>query len=280
MGERIVRNDEAGGSIPPRSILFRFNTFVLKLRRDLTMYRFYCPGADFTKPSVSITDSHEIHHIKDVLRLKNGSLIQIFNARSQQADAVIEQINGTSIQVRIEKVKDNEEGEGKIILACAPPKKGKFEFIIEKCTELGVDSIIPLKTKRTEVVFKGDKMQAKLSRFETVAVNAAKQSQRVKVPHIYPMMLLPQVLQNLDPNGLHLFPSLHHHSKHICDVLLKADKQKPVTIFIGPEGDFTPDEVGLAVQYGCVPVSLGDTVLKVETAAIATVALVKFLYRS
>ena len=162
--------------------------------------------------------------------------------------------------------------QAKIILACAPPKKGKFEFIIEKCTELGVDEIIPLKTKRTEVIFREDRMRVKLSRFEAVAVNAAKQSKRTKVPHIYPMTSLPQVLQTLDPDGVHLFPSLHNHPKHIADVLLKADKQKSVTMFIGPEGDFTPDELDLAIKHGCVPVSLGDTVLKVETAAIAAVA--------
>ncbi len=244
------------------------------------MYRFYCQDADFSKFSVVIGDPHEIHHIKDVLRLKKGSLIQIFNAKSQQADAIIEQINEAAIQVRLKTVKHNEGTQAKIILACAPPKKGKFEFIIEKCTELGVDEIIPLKTKRTEVVFKEDKIGPKLRRFEAVAVNAAKQSKRSKVPHIHPMTSLPRVLQTLDPDGLHLFPSLHHHPKHIADVLLKADKQKPVTIFIGPEGDFTPDEVELAVKHGCVPVSLGDTVLKVETAAIAAVALVKFLCRN
>jgi 16S rRNA (uracil1498-N3)-methyltransferase len=244
------------------------------------MYRFYCPYADFSKFSVDITDTHEIHHIKDVLHLKKGSLIQIFNDRSEQADVIIEQINDAAIQVRVEKVKLGQESRAKIVLVCAPPKKGKFEFIIEKCTELGVDDIIPLKTKRSEVVFNEDKMAGKLSRFEAVAVNAAKQSKRIKIPHIYPMIPLPQVLQTLDPNGVHLFPSLHNHSKHISDVLLKADKQKPVTIFIGPEGDFTPDEVKLAVKYGCVPVSLGDTVLKVETAAIVTVALVKFLCRN
>ena len=244
------------------------------------MYRFYCQDADFSKSSVVISETHEIHHIKDVLRLKRGSLIQIFNAKSQQADAVIEQINEAAIQVRVKTVKQNEEAQAKIILACAPPKKGKFEFIIEKCTELGVDEIIPLKTRRAEVIFKEDKMKAKLSRFEAVAVNAAKQSKRSKVPRIYPMTALPQVLQSLDPNGVYLFPSLHHHPKHISDVLLKTDKQKSVTIFIGPEGDFTPDEVELAIKYGCVPVSLGDTVLKVETAAIAAVALVKFLCRN
>jgi 16S rRNA (uracil1498-N3)-methyltransferase len=244
------------------------------------MYRFYCPDADFTRSPVLIHDTHEIHHIKDVLRMKKGSLIQIFNAESQQADAVIEQIDETQIKVSIKTIKQNERAGARVTLACAPPKKGKFEFIIEKCTELGVDEIIPLKTKRTEVVFKEDKWQGKFNRFESVAVNAAKQSKRTKVPHIYPMTPLLQVLQTLDPNGMHLFPSLHDHSRHIADVLLKADKKKPVTIFIGPEGDFTPDEVELAIKYGCVPVTLGDTVLKVETAAITAVALVKFLCRN
>ena len=245
------------------------------------MYRFYCQDADLSKIFVEITDTHEVHHIKDVLRLKKGSLVQIFNGRSEQADVVIEQINASAIQVRVNTVRKNEEsGQAKIILACAPPKKGKFEFIIEKCTELGVDEIIPLKTKRTEVIFKEDRMAGKLSRFEAVAVNAAKQSKRIKVPRISPMTPLLEVLKGLDPEGLHLFPSLHHHPRQIAAELLKAGKKKPVTIFIGPEGDFTPDEVELAIRYGCIPVSLGDTVLKVETAAIATVALVKFLCRN
>jgi len=244
------------------------------------MYRFYCQDADFSKNAIVITDTHEIHHIKDVLRLKKGSSIQIFNAKSQQTDAVIEQLNETAIHVRVGTVKQSEESVHKIILACAPPKKGKFEFIIEKCTELGIDEIIPLKTKRTEVVFEEDKWSGKFKRFDAVAVNAAKQSKRTKVPHISPMTPLPQVLKALDPNGVHVFPSLHNHSQHIADVLLKAGKQKQVTVFIGPEGDFTPDEVELAIKHGCVPVTLGDTVLKVETAAIAAVALVKFLCRN
>ena len=244
------------------------------------MYRFYCPDADFSKPSVIISDVHEIHHIKEVLRLKTGASIQLFNAHSQQADVTIERVNDDSIFVRVDKVMHQQGSGAKIILACAPPKKGKFEFIIEKCTELGVDQIIPLKTKRSEVIFTVDKQAAKHNRFESVAVNAAKQSKRTKVPHIYPMTPLAQVLKDLDPNGVHLFPSLHHHSKNITEVLLKMDKSAAITLFIGPEGDFTPDELDLAIKHGCIPVSLGETVLKVETAAIATVALVKFLCRN
>jgi len=244
------------------------------------MYRFYCADANFKKSSITITEAHEVHHIKDVLRLKKGSLIQIFNAQSQEADGTIEHIRENAVVVRVESIRQKDRPQAKIILACAPPKKCKFELIIEKCTELGVDEIIPLKTKRTQVIFSADRMIGKLSRFEAVAVNAAKQSQRTKVPHIYPMTSLLQVLKTLDPNGIHLFPSLHNHPKSIADVLLKVDKQKPVTLFIGPEGDFTPDELDLAIQHGCVPVSLGDTVLKVETAAIAVVAFVKFLCRN
>jgi 16S rRNA (uracil1498-N3)-methyltransferase len=244
------------------------------------MYRFYCQGADFSKPAVTIHDSHEIHHITDVLRLKKGDLIRIFNAKSQQAEAVIERVSDTSIEVRIKTVKENQQEGARIVLACAPPKKGKFELIIEKCTELGVDEIIPLRTKRSQVIFDEERMTGKLKRFEAVAVNAAKQSQRLKVPHVHPMTPLPELLKGLDPQGLHLFPTLHHSSMHIAQAIQAAERQKPVTIFIGPEGDFTPDEAELAVKSGCVPVSLGDTVLKTETAAIAAVALVKFLYRS
>lgn len=243
------------------------------------MYRFYCPTADFSKPFVTIADRDEIHHIKDVLKLQKGVLIQIFNDKSQQADVVIEQIDDSSIQVKTKSVKNSQEGHAKIILACAPPKKGKFEYIIEKCTELGVDEIVPLKTKRSEVVFTDDRMAGKVNRFEAVAVNASKQSKRFKIPKIHPMTPLVQILKNLDPNGMNIFPSLHHHPKHIRDVLLNVNKAQSVTVFIGPEGDFTPDEVELAVKHGCVPVTLGDTVLKVETAAIACVALVKFLLR-
>lgn len=107
-------------------------------------------------------------------------------------------------------------------------------------------------------------------------MNAAKQSKRTDLPKIHPMTELSQVLKNLDSQGLHLFPSLNDKSIHIKEVLLKASAHQVVTIFIGPEGDFTPQEVQEALKAGCVSVSLGDTVLKVETAAIATVSLVHF----
>src|SRR5208283_4890439 len=97
-------------------------------QRSRNMYRFYCADADFTKSSITITDPHEVHHMKDVLRLKKGSLIQIFNAQSQEADGTIEQIRENAIVVRVGIVRPKDRPQAKIILVCAPPKKGKFEF--------------------------------------------------------------------------------------------------------------------------------------------------------
>lgn len=243
------------------------------------MHRFYCQHADFQKKIITITDSDEIHHLKDVLRLKKGAVIQIFNGQNQEADVVIESIQEQGIKVSVQTLRQAAGQNLKLVLVCAVPKKDKFEWIIEKCTELGVEKIIPLKTKRGQVVFPEQRMPAKLARFEKVAINAAKQSQRLNVPVIAPMTELKEVLAHLDPEGLHLFPSLNGHPQHIKDVLLKAQSNLPITIFIGPEGDFTPDEVEAALKAGCVPVSLGDTVLKVETAAIAAVSFVRLILR-
>jgi len=242
------------------------------------MHRSYCPHADFTQKTIVITDANEIHHIKDVLRLKAGDELCIFNGHSQEAQAAIVSVKETEVRASIKTVRQAVSTDtSKIILACAVPKKAKFEFIIEKCTELGVDEIIPLKTKRTEVIFAKDKVLAKQERFQKVALNAAKQCGRLNIPKIHPMTALADVLKNRDPQGIGLIPSLNGQPKHIREVLLGTQQAGEIMIFIGPEGDFTPDEVSLAQEHGCLPVSLGETVLKVDTAAITTVALCRFL---
>lgn len=242
------------------------------------MHRSYCPHADLTQKTITITDGREVHHIKDVLRLKAGDEMRVFNGRGQEAQAVITSVKEGQVRADVELFLSAEAVTGpRIILACAVPKKAKFEFIIEKCTELGVDEIIPLKTKRTEVIFSKDKLQSKQERFQKVAVNAAKQCGRLDVPKIHPMTALADVLKSRNPKGMAIIPSLNGKPKHIREVLTGAKPAGEIMVFIGPEGDFTPDEVQAAMDAGCLPVSLGETVLKVDTAAITTVALCKFL---
>ena len=165
----------------------------------------------------------------------------------------------------------------RVILACAIPKKAKFEFIVEKCTELGVDEIIPMCTKRTE--FRGDdeRVGKKANRYKTVAVNAAKQSKRSTIPTIHPVTKFDEVLSNFPPNTVSFIPCLIPDAKNLIETFKINTETQNVIFFIGPEGDFTPDEIAKAIKAGCVPVSLGATVLKVDTASICVVALTNLL---
>ncbi|MDP8264160.1 MAG: RsmE family RNA methyltransferase [Candidatus Aceula lacicola] len=240
------------------------------------MNRFLC--RNLKKETCEILDKKEIHHLKDVLRLKKGKNISIFDGYNTTAVGKIIEISNKSIKVKILEKTTKQRNKTLIILACAIPKKSKFEFIIEKCTELGIDEIIPLKTKRTEVKLSEDKLKKKAIRFENVSINASKQSKRTTLPKIHPISTLNNSLKHLTENSIGLIGSLEGMRKNLRDVVTKDLKSKDkIIFFIGPEGDFTTDEVSSAIKSGCIPVSLGKTTLKVDTAAISVVSFSNFI---
>lgn len=240
------------------------------------MHRFYCPNTNFSKTTITITEQSEIHHLRDVLRLKTDDRIIVFDGRGKEAAGTIMSINRSSVRVLTEKFQTDYPNRIKLILACAIPKKSKFETIIEKSTELGIDEIIPLITQRTQVRINNERMKEKILRFEKVALNAAKQSNRKTIPVIHPITPFPSALKFLQKDGCAFLPCLFGNRENLMDILTKIKPhQKIIIFFIGPEGDFTPDEVSLAVKKGCTPVSLGETTLKVDTAAAAIVAATK-----
>jgi len=241
------------------------------------MHRFLCQEINPQKHTASITDKREIHHIKNVLRLKSGDKVIVFDGQGKQANGTLRQVKSTAVTVGIGSITENNQGQSTIILACAIPKKAKFETIIEKCTELGIDEIIPLQTQRTEVLIKKDKLSQKLARYQTVAVNAAKQSQRTAIPKIWPPAKFADALTVARSADLSLIPCLFGKRKNVVEILQKTTpKPKKIVFFIGPEGDFTPQEIKQALEAGCIPVTLGSTTLKVDTAAIAVCALTNF----
>lgn len=242
------------------------------------MHRFFCPESNLSNPQVVITDPKELHHLRNVLRLKKGDAVTIFNKQGEEATGRIDNIQPAKVIVAIESVRENIPNPPVITLACAIPKKSKFELIIEKATELGVDEIIPLKTKRTEMELKGDRLQRKIIRYQDVAVNAAKQSQRLRVPVIQPIAELAAVLKFFPEETTLFIPSLRGERKNILEVFKTVSSPSRVAFLIGPEGDFTPQEYDLARAYGCIGVSLGKTVLKVETAALVAVACARLYY--
>ncbi|HOW36257.1 MAG TPA: RsmE family RNA methyltransferase [Candidatus Omnitrophota bacterium] len=241
------------------------------------MHRFFCPQAKFDSGVAEITDKKEIHHLRDVLRLKVGDAVVIFDGKGGEADAEILSNREDLVALKINHIRGETPKALSILLACAIPKKSKFETIIEKCTELGVDEIIPLITQRTEVRLTPERALSKISRFQSIAVNAAKQSCRKTVPIIHPAMSIKEVTEKFSSEDTILFiPCLTGTRTDLKSAMQKVSKRhKQILFLIGPEGDFTPEEVSLAVKQDCLPVSLGKTVLKVDTAAITVVATAK-----
>lgn len=246
----------------------------------INMHRFFSPNLTATTHALEITDSREIHHLKNVLRLKKDNVITIFNGKGAEGQAIIQLVSESCIKLHLDAISVEAPKKFLIILACAIPKKAKFETIIEKCTELGVDEIIPIKTQRTEFALSIERMAKKNARYQTVAINAAKQSKRKTVPVIHPITDFKKALETFSGvETLSFIPCLTGNRVSLPQAFQKlSTPAQKIIIFIGPEGDFTPEEVKTAVQSGCVPVSLGETVLKVDTAAISAISFAKLFY--
>lgn len=244
------------------------------------MHRFYCPQSDFSTQEVVITDKNELHHLRDVLRLKKGDRIGLFNDKNEEAGGTIVSSHAQKVCVHISAVQKMKPQGPSIILACAVPHKGKFELIIEKTTELGVDEIIPLKTQRTQIALNKERQIKKRMRYQTVAVNAAKQSGRTSVPTIHTIIDFPDVFKHFAGDVFVFIPSLSGKRKNLFKAFQDIKTPKKIAFCIGPEGDFTPDEYALAQKAGCQAVSLGKTILKVETAAITAVACARAYYHN
>jgi 16S rRNA (uracil1498-N3)-methyltransferase len=244
------------------------------------MHRFYCPQPHYSTSKLILTDNEEIHHARDVLRLKPGEKIICFNGQGEEAEGVIESINNKKIIVEILSTHIRSHRGPRIILACAIPKRSKFEWIIEKTTELGVSEIYPIETERSEIHLDEKRQVLKTRRYQLVALNAAKQCQRSTIPEIHSSIDFKKLLSHFHggQNIKMLIPSLMGERVNIFQALSSFKTPKTIAIFIGPEGDFTEKEYAYASQMGCIAVTLGETILKVETAAITAVACANIFF--
>ncbi len=244
------------------------------------MHRFYCPQADFTSQKILITDKDELHHLRDVLRLKPNAAVVLFDGKGGEASGTLLTVASKRAEILISSTRQLQKKRPSLILACALPKRTKFEWIIEKATELGVDEILPMKTARTEIDLKGGRSEKKIVRYQTVAINAAKQSQRSMIPKIHPVTQFASAIDQLTQTTQVIIPSLLGNRKNILHAFQELKSPEGISFLIGPEGDFTPQEYAHAAEKGCIPVTLGETTLKVETAAICALSCANLFFRA
>jgi len=242
------------------------------------MPRFFCASQDVSAGKIIISNKEQVHHIRDVLRLKVKEGATICDETGREFDCLVEAISD-KITLKIVKTSglDTQRQKVNITVGCAIPKKSKFDDIVDKLTQLGVTKIIPLLTERVIVKWDARKRASQQKRWEKIALNAAQQSQRSILPIIEPVKKIEEVLKESAGYDLKLIPVLIDERKPLRDILAQASP-KNILILIGPEGDFTPDEVALAKAKGFVSVTLGDNVLRVDTAAIAVVSYLRLFF--
>ncbi len=239
------------------------------------MSRFFTEPENISDRYIYITDKDDLHHIKKVLRLKSGDTVEISDGQKWEYEGVIEEITATEATLRItDKQSFAREPETRVTLFQGIPKAGKMDLIVQKCVELGADSIVPVFMERTVVTDNG-KISKKTERWQKISDEACKQCRRGIVPKVADAVDDGEMMNMLEDFDLVLFPYENETDRTIRDSL-RSLKSKPetVAVVIGPEGGFSDSEAKQLKKYECV--SLGRTVLRTETAGIAALAMIMY----
>jgi 16S rRNA (uracil1498-N3)-methyltransferase len=241
------------------------------------MLRLFLEFPSISNNKITISDKDKVHHIRDVLRLGENEAIIVFDKLGFEYVSRIEKLSSQNIILKIRE-KRNLKANKKfhMALACAIPKKSKMDDIIDKLTQLGVDRIIPLETKHVVVKLDGHKEILRQARWQKVAQSASQQCQRNSLPVVDAITDLNELLRESKDFDLKLIATLRGKRRLLKDALAGC-RPENVLIVIGPEGDFSAREVDSAKNSGFIPVSLGELVLRVETAAIAVASYIRLL---
>lgn len=241
------------------------------------MSRFFTSPTNIGDKYIRITDKNDIKHMTKVLRLKEGDTIEVSDSSKWEYSGEIFDINEDEVVVTIiDKQSFAREPELEITLFQGVPKAGKMETIIQKSVELGVMAIVPVFMERTVVVEKGN-FSKKLDRWQKISDEAVKQCKRGRIPEVHTQMKFQEAIKFLEDFDLVLFPYENELNRTIKNSLRNLDfKPKRVAIIIGPEGGFSEKEALDLDAVGAERVSLGNTILRTETAGIAAIAMTMY----
>lgn len=213
------------------------------------------------------------HHLSKVLRMQAGRELILFNGKGGEFAATINEVTKKHVIALVaEHNAENRESLLQLELAIGISRGERFEWVLQKATELGVTKITPLITERTEVKTSGDRQEKMMDRWQHIIISACEQCQRNVLPELAtPLQLndwLPQVNSDLR------FVLHHRDSK----TLPTEQKPQSITLLIGPEGGLSESEIALAQQHNFNALTLGPRVLRTETAPVAAISLVQYLW--
>jgi 16S rRNA (uracil1498-N3)-methyltransferase len=233
------------------------------------MHLFY--QAEIDTDHIVLHEEESAHAIR-VLRLKQGDTLHLTDGKGNEAICRIDKADTRKCELQvIERITHPSLRNYKLHIAMAPTKnRGRIEWFVEKAVECGINEISFVSTEKSE------RSKVNLERLQKIAVSAMKQSKQWYLPKIHQLTTLDEFVKNYN-SGLRLIAwCIHAENTKLLSHAIPVNAED-VTLLVGPEGDFTANEVELAMRNGFVPVSLGKSILRSETAALYGCMAVKTL---
>jgi len=244
------------------------------------MRRFYLPPPQCQTDHLVLT-GNQAHHAAGVLRLKPGDQVAVLDGAGGELACRVETVARAEVRLKVQSRTSQPPPPWRITLVQAVPKGKLIEAIIEKATELGVGRIVPLLSQRVTIHLEGDSIEHKAEKWRQTAVEAIKQCGQRWLPQVEPPITLPALLARRDKFDLTFVASLQDDSRH-ARAYFPAGAPQPQTIrlWIGPEGDFAPEEMEAIKGAGAWPITLGPLVLRSETAAVCALSVLNHELRA
>src|SRR5579885_1363738 len=249
------------------------------------MHRFFV-DPDLLKGMEHVTLPEKLaHQVRDVLHLGVGEQLTLLDNSGGEVLAEVAKSGRGGVEVRLlERHAGRPESPVRVILCQGLLKSARFEWILEKGTELGVSTFAPILCRRSMAGLE-DAGPAKIQRWQRIIQEAAEQCGRSRLPALAPIRPLMHALNDIPSGAIALMPWEEEHQMSLKSALLASSSlpqtdasPSPITVvlFIGPEGGLMAEEVKLAQRFGVQPVSLGPRILRAETAALTAVANVMY----
>ena len=242
------------------------------------MPRFFIPQENIHGDR-GVVQGDELRHLRRVLRLAPGDGITVFDDAGREHEAVIRSFGSESAEIEIIASREPQrESALDLTLALGLTKGDKMDFVVEKATELGVGRMVPFASTHSVAQLDPARARTRQARWQRIALSAAKQCGRTRVPEILQLCEFRDLVRRPWPDTLKLLFWEKEGRRSLRQVQGKRGEAGSVLVVIGPEGGFSPEEARDAEAGGFEMISLGRRILRAETAAVTAVSLAQFLW--
>jgi 16S rRNA (uracil1498-N3)-methyltransferase len=242
------------------------------------MARFFVPASSISHGRGVITGD-ELNHLRRVLRLRTGDSVEVFDGAGWEHEAAIRAVGPERAEIEIlRSYEARRESPLKVTLAVALTKGEKMDFVVEKATELGAHIVAPLFSANAVPKLDQRKTARREERWKKIALGAAKQCGRSRVPEILAMCRYDEFVARPAADTLKILFWENEAQRTLKQVHQEQSSARSVILTVGPEGGFTREEAESARRHGYLWVGLGRRILRAETAAVAALALAQYLW--